>query len=302
MKYYLGIDGGGTKTTAVVCTQDGKIIKTAVGASINYYSNPFDAARRNFAELIDKTGIHDYASTVIGMSALSDRADEQTALDFTREIIRADKLLMVSDVEIALRTAPGDTPRAVLICGTGSMSAAINKDGKLIHAGGWGYLLGDSGSGYAIALNAIRQALEALENGSSDPIIFEFTSFFDVHTPDEILKKFYDPPLSRDAIAAFCPRVFAVYNASPLARGVIDEQSQKAVTLAEAVLNRCPEGTPLYLTGGLLTGSELYARLVASHKELNAKILPQPPVFGALNMALQNDGIITNDTFYTTTE
>ncbi len=300
MKYYLGVDGGGSKTTAAVSDEKGNIISFECGKTINYYSNPYETARQNFRELIDKTDIRNFESVVIGMSALSERADEKTALRFTDGILTSNKTLMTSDVEIALHAAECDTPRAVLICGTGSMAAAVDESGNQLHSGGWGYLLGDEGSGYSVALNAVKKILVELDEGKSgDIIINKFKEFFGVDTDEDILEKFYNPPIQRDELAAFCRCVFDAYrNGSPLAAQVIEREADEAAALSKRILAKLPAGSPLFLFGGLFENSPEYIQLLNDRLSINAQLLTYPPVIGAVCDALRNSGISPSEEFY----
>lgn len=299
MKYYLGVDGGGTKTTAVVSDENGNIIGRAVGRTINYYSNPYEVTRDNFKAIIDELGVSDFASVCIGMSALSDKADEQTARKFTDGIITAEKVIMTSDIEIALNACGCDGARAVLICGTGSMAAAVNADGEIIHAGGWGYLLGDEGSGYCVALNAIKKILRCIDEKKSDILIDLFKKFFGVESDDDILEKFYNPPIQRDELAAFCKCVFeAMRGGSGIAEDVIKKEAAEAVSLSESILSKLPENSPLYLFGGLFENNPEYVEFLNAGLGRTAELLPYTPVIGAVLDAVRNDGINPDEKFF----
>lgn len=303
MKYYLGIDGGGSKTSAAVCDERGKIIASAIGKTINFYSNPYETVRNNFREIIEKIGITEYESVFIGMSALSERADEKTALKLTNGILKAKTVIMDSDIAIALSASDCAGARAVLICGTGSMAAAITEDGKLIHAGGWGYLLGDEGSGYSIALNSVKKLLTEYDSGKTDDILFEkFRNFFGVSTDEDILNRFYDPPIARDEIASFCKVVFEAFrNGSKIAGSIIEKESGEAAVLAERLLSKLPDGTPFYLFGGVFEHNPEYIRSLSDKlPERFAKpvLLPYPPVIGAVIDAARNGGIEPDNNFF----
>ena len=298
MKYYLGVDGGGTKTAAAVSDEKGNIVGFAYGKTINYYSNPYETARSNFRELIDRIGIHDFASVCIGMSALSERADEGTALKFTDGILNTEKIIMTSDVEIALDSAVCTSARAVLICGTGSMAAAVDSFGNQYHCGGWGYLLGDEGSGYSVALNAIKQVLRNFDR--KDDVLYEkFRKHFGVETEDDVLEKFYNPPIQRDELASFCRCVFeSLRGGSETARAVIEKEAEEAAWLCRKILSYLPENSPLYLYGGLFENSKEYVNMVNAKLEKKAELLTCPPVIGALADAVRNDGKTADEEFF----
>ena len=150
MKYYIGVDGGGTKTTAAVGDEKGNLLFKVTGKTVNFYGVGMETARENFKEIIDKikekAGIERFAGVFIGSSALNGEADEKTVHDFTDGIAEADYIGMNSDVFVALKAMNTDLPHAVVIAGTGSIVAGINGKGEYITRGGWGHIFGDGGS------------------------------------------------------------------------------------------------------------------------------------------------------------
>ena len=170
MNYYLGVDGGGTKTTALVCDEELREIATVSGGSVNYRSEGMEAARANLAaivsELAAKTGIERFRSAFIGSSALFGRADEAALRAFAEGVVPAERIAMDSDLYIALMSCETDNALAA-ICGTGSMAAAFGPEGNVLTRGGFGYLFGDEGSAYAISREALFRAARAAEE--TDP-------------------------------------------------------------------------------------------------------------------------------------
>jgi N-acetylglucosamine kinase-like BadF-type ATPase len=167
MRYFLGIDGGGTKTTAVVSDSAGRILCCCEGDSINYYAIGLEKARENMKKVIssiaEECGIGYFDGAFVGMSALNCRADEKELRAFTSGVIDAAKTDMDSDLYVALEALLEKGECAVAISGTGSMAIARDKKGEISCIGGWGHILGDEGSGYCIALDAIRAAIRAYE-------------------------------------------------------------------------------------------------------------------------------------------
>ena len=162
MKYYLGIDGGGTKTTAILCDENAHLISRFVGESINYNSVGMETARENLRQTVDGVLAENdikLNAAFIGMSAISDRADDNFTRKFCAGIIDCDKVTMDSDVYIGLEAMRCDGAAAMVISGTGSMAVGRLPDEKIIHTGGWGYILGDEGSGYSMSVDALRAAI-----------------------------------------------------------------------------------------------------------------------------------------------
>ena len=104
--YFLGIDGGGTKTTALCVAHTGAVVARISGESINFCSEGMERARENLRlivrQLSETVGVSDYCSVFIGSSALSKRADAETLERFAGGIIKTKTLIMDSDLAAAL--------------------------------------------------------------------------------------------------------------------------------------------------------------------------------------------------------
>ena len=158
--YFLGIDGGGTKTTCLVADEGLNEIYRTVGSSVNFYSEGLQKARANMKSMLldieKNTGVSRFDGVCVGSSALFGRADEKTKSAFCDGVFNCGNIIMDSDLFIALKATERENS-AVIIAGTGSMAAGKNADGEIITKGGYGYILGDEGSGYRIALDGIHR-------------------------------------------------------------------------------------------------------------------------------------------------
>lgn len=301
MKLYLGIDGGGTKTTAVICDSSGRLISSFVGESINYNSVGTAVARENLKKTVD--GVTEgrniiFNAVFIGMSAISERADTETTEALCSGIINCEKIVMDTDVYIGLEAMKCDGPAAMVIDGTGSMAVGRLTDGTIIHKGGWGYILGDEGSGYAIALDAIKAAICGAESiGKPTTLTQAVLDYFRICSIDSLIDIFYDPPIQRSEIAGFAPDVFeCAENGDEVAIGIIENQAKLLADTVCALLREMPEGTPLGMWGGIMQNSESFRTefsVLINEKfpKTNAFLLSYPPEYGAIFAAMKLDGI-----------
>ena len=296
MKYVLGVDGGGSKTTVLLCDETGKALAETVGGGVNYNSIGLSQAKKNLKDAVDcaiaESGAEPDAA-FLGLAALSSRADEETTRSFCEGVLPCKNVQMDSDVFIALETLEAPCA-AIAVCGTGSMAAARLPDGTVIHAGGWGYLLGDEASGYALSLDGVRAALRAYEGVCAPTLLTEAArAFFNVSDLSGLIGVFYDPPIPRSAVAAFAPAFFDCVNAGDETAAHI--ASVHAALFAQTVkklLLRLPESAPLGLWGGIFEHQEGFRRLFLSQLEkefprLLSGLLPAPPVRGAVKAAMR---------------
>ncbi|MBR3836410.1 MAG: hypothetical protein IKJ69_06475 [Clostridia bacterium] len=299
MKYYLGIDGGGTKTIAIVCDKNGNLVSRYVGKSINYNSVGTHTARQNLKETVD--GVLDgkditLSSAFIGMPALSARADDEFTKELCSGIIDCPKIAMDSDVYIGLEAMKCDGAAAMVISGTGSMAVGRLADGTIIHTGGWGYILGDEGSGYALGLDAVKAAICGSEGSAKQTSLTEkVLEHFGIADIDVLIDIFYDPPISNSEVARVAPVLFeCAKNGDEVANGIITKHAHLLADTVSALLCRMPCGTPLGMWGGILVNCDIFREQFVSlvkdkFPEAQIEIIKYPPEFGAVFAAIKED-------------
>ncbi len=287
--YFLGIDGGGTKTTCLVTDENLNEIYRTAGSSINFYSEGLENARANMKsmllDILKNTGVSRFDGVCVGSSALFGRADEKTKADFCDGVFDCSNIIMDSDLFIALKATEKENS-AVIIAGTGSMAAGKNARGEIITRGGYGYILGDEGSGYRIALDGIREAVRSLDKTGEETLLGEMLlDFADVTAKEELVDKFYSPEKDRKALAAFAQKVsLAAEKGDKKAAEILCNQAEELFLTAKALLSEMPEKPYVFLYGGVFQHSEIFrnhfARLM-SEKVSRCELMTKEPVFGA---------------------
>lgn len=291
MKYYLGIDGGGTKTVAAVADENGNILTVVTGKTINFYSVGMDTARLNLEDVIVKTGVAEFESAFIGCSALDNEADEELTAKLCDGIINAKKIKMHSDVYIALKSAENAKCPCVAICGTGSMAIAQDEKGNTHITGGWGHILGDEGSAYSIALNALKHCCRICDKGETSAILCAATEFFGVSDLRQIIDVIYSSETTKDVIARFSEKVGNL--ASDGDADALKIVQNEAVLFAETVvtlLEKVKNCDILALYGGVFKHNRIFTDVFTSeikkhYNKLPVKILDIPPEESAVRLA-----------------
>ena len=292
MKYYLGIDGGGTKTTAAVADENENIIIKVAGKTINFYAVGMETARKNLAEVIEKvkenTGVSDFESAFIGCSALDTQADKETLHSLCGGIINAKRIGMNSDLFAALKSAKGN---CVAVCGTGSMAIGEKNDGSLTVKGGWGHIIGDEGSAYSIAVSALKLCCAMCDQNKKTPLLKSAEEYFGVDDFRKAIDIIYSPETAKDLIAGFAANIGTLAQSGCEEAVAIIKSEAKAY--AETVLSLISEleSCPLLsLCGGVFLNNELFRQefskhISASFPETKIEILDIPPEEGALKAA-----------------
>lgn len=295
---FLGIDGGGSRTTAALFDRDGTFLCEAAAGSINFYSNPLSDVRDNLALLVRDVrrvaGISSFQSVFIGLSALNGPADDAQIRRLTDGVLQADVIGMDSDLFIALEAMSREGACAAAICGTGSMAVARDADDRILHKGGYGYLLGDEGSGYAIALDAVRCALRSADgSGEKTALADAVRAFFRAQNADELIDRFYDPPIRRQDVAAFLPEVRRCADSGDAcAIRILETQADDFARTVRALLQTLPDDCPLGLWGGVFRHVPRFtARFRQSFPNRDVSFLPYPPQLGAVFAAWKQAGV-----------
>ena len=294
MKYYLGIDGGGTRTTAAVSDENGNIRFKAVGKSINFYSVGMEKARENLKNVINdiykNIGEIEFESAFIGCSALDNEASNETITALCDGVIRAKKIGMNSDVYVALASSGEDKCRIVAICGTGSIVTGIDENCNIKTKGGWGHIFGDEGSAYSIAVNALKASAMLYDEGNITPLVKKAEEFFGVEDFRDVIEKIYSPETTKDILAGFSTKVGEIAEEDFVAKTVIVNEAHFFSKTVLALLNEMKNCTLLSLYGGVFQNNELFRKsfiddIKEFHSDLKIEMLTLPPEEGALKIA-----------------
>lgn len=164
----LGVDGGGTCTRVLLARVDGEELARSVGAPALVDPNRPEASADAIASVCREAA--EAAGVELPVTALwagvagagGARVRETLVAELGRRGL-AERLEVGSDADVAYHDAFGDAPGILLIAGTGSVALGRGEDGSSATVGGWGVLLGDEGSGFAIGMAALRSIVRGVD-------------------------------------------------------------------------------------------------------------------------------------------
>lgn len=191
MAFFLGLDAGGTKTTALL-GDDTRILARTTGGSIKPLRVSIEQAEENLAALLadaaKKSGVDlkQITATCVGTAGL--RLPQTKG--WMRKIISAcagGAIVVSGDEEIALDAAFPGGAGVLVIGGTGSNTLGRTSTGERFTVGGWGPVLGDQGSGYWIGHQALRTALRAKDFGQPTRILDRVLDFWKAPSLNEVI-------------------------------------------------------------------------------------------------------------------
>ena len=303
----IGVDGGGTKTVAWLAPLVDDEVDRVLGRGLAGPGNPravgFAVAQANLEQAIAAAfadaGLtrSTVRSACFGLAGAG-RAEEQSQIAaWARQQGIAALVRVTGDAEPILAAASPENRGIVLICGTGSLAWGRNGAGETGRSGGWGYLIGDEGSGYAIALAGLRLAVRSADGREpATQLLARFQSSLGAATPEDLIGRVYSPQMTREGIAALAVEVFAAAEEhDELALRVIDAAASELVTMIAVLTRRLKfkeGGYPLAVAGSaILNTPVLQAAMLNELKSRETSpesVVPvAEPVRGAVTLARQ---------------
>jgi len=275
MRYFFGIDGGGTSSRLRVEAPDGSLVFYGEGGSTNLNSASLEAVEASLAGLMTRArteaGVE--ASECLAGFAGSAGIDRPADRGAFEALIRRTggfscPLGVGNDAEPALAGALEDTEGLLLIAGTGSIAYGRVRDGSSVRAGGWGHLLGDEGSAWRIAFDAISRSLRSSEGRDLETgLLAAALAHFGLSEPGDLIPFVYGN-LDKRRIASFS-RVVGSFRerGDPLALDLFEKAAEELALLLQSVYERIAgrlENRRAAFRGGLIEGdAALSGRLAA---------------------------------------
>lgn len=296
-KWFIGIDGGGTKTRAAICDGTGQVKAIAVGEGTNPLSRPWDEVERTLQACIkqvqEQAGAK--AEEVAGLHIGLGGADHQP----TKALIQAafhdtwqERLFIDNDAIAALYAGTWGSPGIVLICGTGSIAYALTEHGERHRVGGWGYLVGDEGSGFDLGKRAAVAVLRAYDGRGEQTMMTElFLTHYGAERPNELISLIYNASNPRMGLAQTSGLVErAAKSGDAIALRLISEAADSLIELATTCFAKTNERLPVVLAGGLLTANTMLCQQLKQKASFATVVPSVSPVIGSLVAAMARSG------------
>ena len=301
--YYIGADGGGTRTTACLLSSNGEILAVHKGGGLNYHAIGLEKARENLKSIVLSLLPGEYENAVIGagLSALDDKATREQLLSFCGDVFSPDRMLLHSDAYMALMAATLGKKGVLAISGPGSMIVSSDENGIQTPAGGWGYLLGDEGSSYSIAVRGLKAAIRFYEGtGEETSLLSKAMEFFSLSSFRSLIDKIYDPNTMPSDIAKFAKEVLTeAKNGDAVSYEIAkDEITSLASTLSALVKDDPPETA--WVFGGVFEHNswmiDLFEEALKKRcPNMKAALIPMSPAVGAAIYAMKQKNALTDE-------
>ncbi|MBE9187482.1 ATPase [Microcoleus sp. LEGE 07076] len=316
MTYVFGIDGGGTKTTCILTDENNLVLGRGEAGPSNYQTQGIEKAKESIQLAIERAVLSakiapninlKIEAICLGLAGVARPKDIEivqfvvqnlqltNTLPVTRSILPRN-IVICSDCAIALVGGTGHSVGIAVIAGTGSIVFGQNRQGETKRVGGWGYILGDEGSGYDIAVAGLQAALKFHDGRQEFTALAErFQTHLGLNNLEQLVEVVYRRGWGVPEIAALAPIVDrAAGEGDRVAEGIIHNALTKltfSTKTAILALFSPTEEFEIVTIGGVWGGEANYRgrfETAISAIAPNAKVISPryEPAFGAALLAL----------------
>ena len=310
----LGVDGGGSKTVAYLALAHSAVADqttdspwTILGKGNSGTSNQQAVGPEQATASLEQAIAGAFADARLDLQPVSslclalagsDRtADKDIIQQWAQKFIPAEHLCIVNDAVPLLVAGTPDQWGIALIAGTGSFCWGRQPGGQTARSGGWGYLMGDEGSGFALGQAALQAVAHSADGrGPQTTLTAKLLTAFHCQQPADVIPAVYGNAEPRTRIAGLAPVVLEeATTGDSIALKIVLDAACSLATMVESVAQQLEfaDRFPLVLTGGLLTGSPLLQGKLEEQLQ-NRGLTADPletlalPVLGTLQLAQQN--------------
>jgi N-acetylglucosamine kinase-like BadF-type ATPase len=304
-RYFLGIDGGGTKTHAIIT--DGQC--RVMGEGLSGPSNPVRVGLEEAISHIESAVIDacraahiklkEVTAGCVALAGISHPIHYHTVKDSLDRALGIDNLQLVTDVRAALAGALDGCAGVVIIAGTGSIAMGMNRSGREARSGGWGPTLGDEGSGYDIARRALKAVAASFDGRSRGTALTDMVCRrLGIATTADLPGVIYNSDSERVEIASLAELVAeAAIKGDEVACEILWEAGRELGGLAVSVIERLgmqSEAFRVACVGSVFKSGDLVLAplgravlAVAPAAEIGPPLFP--PTIGAVKLAQGSD-------------
>ena len=298
--YLLGLDGGGTKTVVNIADIQGKVLKTFTGGAININGESEKNVAENFSEIFKTAQSAGYAAEAcrglcIGTAGISNPKVQPLVTRIVQQAWYPVTPLVVGDHQTALAGAINGTVGIILIAGTGSICYGVNGVGEEKRTGGFGYLIDDEGSGYAIGRGILQAIVRAYDTRQDATLLTELVFHkLGITTVQDLTGFLYNETINKRELAALAPCLpTACEQGDRAALSIVEYAVAELVSMVTPVAGKLNLMQSELATAGSILLKDIFirtafiTRLAAFCPELTCITPRQDAAYGAVLLAKQ---------------
>jgi N-acetylglucosamine kinase-like BadF-type ATPase len=298
----LAVDGGGTKTQAVVADLEGRVLARGLAPSSTVHNVGFEQSCQALTTAIEGALVNvlgpqaqgagrvwrsaRIAAACFGLAGIDSPEDEAQVSRWVTEQAITSCFVVVNDSELILA---GGTPEGwgvALIGGTGSVCLGRTREGKTVRVGGWGPILGDEGSGYSIAISALHRVTQTADGREeAKALLNAVLRHWSLADPVALIRHVHADAMTPSEIAGLASVVLDLaVRGDADAKAIVEEATTDLARHVRAVVRKLGMAKPpLALSGGLLRASLRQAVLAKIDGEVGpVNYVADPPLGGVV--------------------
>jgi N-acetylglucosamine kinase len=306
MTYFLGVDGGASKTAAIVTDEQGVSHGRGLAGGSNHLRVGIEEATRNVERAVNHAlveagiAIKEIEYAYCGIAGSDHPVHHAKVVEALRVFFPRGNFIVDTDGRVALTGAIGFGAGIVIISGTGSVAFGRDDHGREARAGGWGPTLGDEGSGYAIAREGLAAIVRAYDGRGDATLMTQLLcNEYDMCDPTDLPRFVYAATTHADDIARYGKLVIeAAQDADHVAQEIVENAGRELATSVIAVAERLDllsKPFPVAYVGGAFHAGEVLlapmrAAIIAAAPYVTIAPPRNTPVEGATMMAIRAAG------------
>ena len=241
INYFLGIDGGGTKTSACLINEEGRIISEFQEEGLNFLGGHSGTAKTSLEKIISKAfefiARDNLKAVSISTAGISHKHVQGLLSEVLSSYKIASQVFFSGDNKIALYSIFPSGYGTVLMSGTGSMCYSRTSYGEF-RAGGYGYLLGDEGSGFDIGKQLLKKVCISFDSGKDSVLTEYMKNKLGIYSAQDIIQYVYKENF-KTSISSLSPILdILVEQNDPDANEILDSVSAALIDLVSCVFSR----------------------------------------------------------------
>ncbi|WP_029689157.1 BadF/BadG/BcrA/BcrD ATPase family protein [Thermoanaerobacter sp. A7A] len=304
----LAVDGGGTKSLAVVYQVEKGVLGMGLGGGSNIQITGIDDAMYSIEDALKKAGatkIKKFSCAAFAIAGVDTEKDEFVVTQMVRGVLKkldleVEKIIIKNDAVMTLLGTLQDEPGILVLAGTGSIVVASDGKGNLGRAGGWGHRLKDEGSACYLGKEALVAAFHSYDGRKNAEILLKsILKLLSLKDISELKEWIYNSSTTASDIATLAPLVLELAakgdeTCSDIVNRAIEELMLSVNTVYRKILAPIKKFT-LVLQGGLFQHSLFYRQsfikqFKSIYTDAEIKEPRYQPVVGAMYLALKSSG------------
>jgi N-acetylglucosamine kinase-like BadF-type ATPase len=301
----LAVDGGGTKTQAVLVDGEGNVVGRGLGPGCNLHKVGFEECCKAVTTAVEGAlehvvggrarGAHEpvwrfvpIAAACFGLAGIDSPEDEAEVSAWVRQQEIATSFQVYNDSELILAAGTPEGWGVALISGTGSVCLGRSPEGRELRVGGWGSLLGDEGSGYGIAVRALHLVTQTADGrADATDLLKAVLHHWSLADAPALIRHVYAPTMTHSELAGLATTVLNLSSTGdPAAKIIVDEAARDLALHVDTVIRKLGlKRPPLAVAGGVLRAQLRKALQGAIQSELAVINHVADPCMGAVTIA-----------------